>query len=167
MNCPVRTDPLPDEGHNQNPPALAPELTTRRSMTSRRSGSLADGRIDLMDGSHGVREDGAGVLDREKEGSGVREVERVNAAGEKKRWGMWNSGGSADGVGGGFLMKSVRKVRNTLVKYVKFIGPGFMVAVAYIDPGAYFSRNWNRAPKNLNLWEHRMLIAFRKLCHGC
>ncbi|KAL8877244.1 MAG: hypothetical protein Q9198_004702 [Flavoplaca austrocitrina] len=30
-----------------------------------------------------------------------------------------------------------RKVGSTLIKFSKFIGPGFMVAVAYIDPGNY------------------------------
>ena len=31
--------------------------------------------------------------------------------------------------------KCVERIRITLVKYAKFIGPGFMVSVAYIDPG--------------------------------
>ncbi|KAI9691299.1 MAG: hypothetical protein M1820_009762 [Bogoriella megaspora] len=31
----------------------------------------------------------------------------------------------------------LRKVRAVLLKYTKFIGPGFMVSVAYIDPGNY------------------------------
>jgi metal iron transporter len=154
MNCPVRTEPSPDEGHNQNPPALAPELTTRRSMTSRRSGSSAGRGIDLMDGSHGVPEDDAGAADRKDGGSGekgalvgggVREVEGAKPARRKKSWMVWSRGGGggccSDGVCGPFLVQSARKVWYTLAKYVKFIGPGFMVAVAYIDPGAYFSRS--------------------------
>lgn len=31
----------------------------------------------------------------------------------------------------------VRKVRIVLVKYAQFVGPGFLIAVAYIDPGNY------------------------------
>ena len=31
----------------------------------------------------------------------------------------------------------VNKVITTLRKYVKFVGPGFLIAVAYIDPGNY------------------------------
>jgi hypothetical protein len=30
-----------------------------------------------------------------------------------------------------------RKLRRTMIKFGKFVGPGFMVAVAYIDPGTH------------------------------
>jgi metal iron transporter len=160
MNCPVRTEPFPGEGHNQNPPELAPELTTRRSLNSRRSGTASGGgggRIDLEDGSHGVMEDGAGGRDQK----GGREAEKTAAtagvvaerevSGPKaaKRWISWaRSGGSSSSGGGGqsngrgggnVVMRLVWKVRGKLTKYVKFIGPGFMVAVAYIDPGTYIA----------------------------
>lgn len=34
-------------------------------------------------------------------------------------------------------MKLVERLSKVLVKYSKFIGPGFMISVAYIDPGNY------------------------------
>lgn len=34
----------------------------------------------------------------------------------------------------------VHKIRRKVVKYTKFIGPGFMVSVAYIDPGTLAPR---------------------------
>ena len=34
-------------------------------------------------------------------------------------------------------MLFINKVITTLRKYVKFVGPGFLIAVAYIDPGNY------------------------------
>jgi hypothetical protein len=37
------------------------------------------------------------------------------------------------GLGGG-----LHKCKKVMVKYSKFMGPGFMVSVAYIDPGIYF-----------------------------
>jgi metal iron transporter len=35
------------------------------------------------------------------------------------------------------IKNKLAKLKDTLVEYAKFIGPGFMVAVAYIDPGNY------------------------------
>jgi len=35
------------------------------------------------------------------------------------------------------LIKSVQQASRVLFKFAKFIGPGFMIAVAYIDPGNY------------------------------
>jgi hypothetical protein len=103
-----------------------------------------------MDGSHGVREDDAGAIDPEEVRSGekgarvggaVREVEGADPAKGEKSWTVRNRGGGGDrkapGACGGFLIQSARKAWYALAKYVKFIGPGFMVAVAYIDPGAY------------------------------
>jgi hypothetical protein len=40
-------------------------------------------------------------------------------------------GGQPDRPLAGFI----HKIRRKVVKYTKFIGPGFMVSVAYIDPG--------------------------------
>lgn len=40
--------------------------------------------------------------------------------------------------GSGYRIRySARRLAKTLLKFGKFIGPGFMVAVAYIDPGNY------------------------------
>jgi hypothetical protein len=37
-----------------------------------------------------------------------------------------------------------RKLRRKVVKYTKFIGPGFMVSVAYIDPGTLvYTKLWD------------------------
>ena len=146
MNCPVRTEPFPGEGQNQNPPELAAELTTRRSLNSRRNGSNSASRTDLADGSHGVIEHEPGTegqkgvasgIEKSTAGVGQQEVSGLN---EKRTWTSWKrSGGSSStgGSGGNSLLNLAMKVRGKLTKYVKFIGPGFMVAVAYIDPGTY------------------------------
>ena len=150
MNCPVRTEPFPGEGHNQNPPELAPELTTRRSLNSKRSGLLSSGRINLADASHGVMDDQAGVRERNVGEPG--DGEKMAAVGLRERsspkvkrsWiGKKTSDEGSSGQDGGdnIVMKSFWMVRNKLTKYVKFIGPGFMVAVAYIDPGMYNQKN--------------------------
>jgi hypothetical protein len=35
------------------------------------------------------------------------------------------------------LTNHLRKLKHIIIKFSKFIGPGFMIAVAYIDPGNY------------------------------
>lgn len=45
--------------------------------------------------------------------------------------------GKAVATGSDFVISGARKVLAILVKYVRFIGPGFLIAVAYIDPGNY------------------------------
>jgi len=35
------------------------------------------------------------------------------------------------------LTRQFQKLKHIIVKFSKFIGPGFMIAVAYIDPGNY------------------------------
>ncbi|KAF2434638.1 natural resistance-associated macrophage protein [Tothia fuscella] len=142
MNCPIRTDPAPDEGHNQNPSDLASEITTNNSLNHRRNNTNdRQGAIHLEDGSHGSigeeeLHDKDGIRDglsREKKvvDTGVREVVRVKGGGSAKR--EFGGGKSwKDGAANGF-----KKLQQIMMKYFKFMGPGFMVAVAYIDPGNY------------------------------
>lgn len=159
MNCPVRTDPLPDEGHNQNPPAFAAELTTNNSLNHRANDTKAGNatRIDLTDGSHnsinlsgeqlepieGRKQVVAGGKDQIE--MPIRETVREMA--EKKDkfdldvapTGSTRSPEDSNGEKSwkDALLSSMRKVRSVLVKYAKFVGPGIMISVAYIDPGIW------------------------------
>jgi metal iron transporter len=166
MNCPVRTDPSPDEGHNQNPSCLAPELTTRRSLNTKRSQN--DIRIDLVDGSHSVPEEEPkqAAVDEQpvptKTEAKIGEIEtraKTSEAGQgprseeeqgRRKWrlssvrsrnlGLFgtSTNGSGDDSGRfGRVGRAFAKARNAVVKFGRFVGPGFMVAVAYIDPGEY------------------------------
>ena len=144
MNCPVRTDPLPGEGQNQNPPALAPQLTTNNSLNHRANQihnpvRAADSDPD-PDGSHGVDEN---VVSMDCERDNLQE----DAASAEKRKRMADGPGplpdSADSRDvcrvhprqGLWPVVWLQKVKEALCRYAKFIGPGFMVSVAYIDPG--------------------------------
>jgi metal iron transporter len=150
MNCPIRTDPAPDEGHNQNPSDLANEITTNNSLNHRRNSTNGrNDRIHLEDGSHGSigeealqDEDGAG---RKKGGERkvdmeVSEVVHVKNEGVEMRGGAASGGGAFGGGKGlsGGVGKGFKKIQKVILKYFKFMGPGFMVAVAYIDPGNSF-----------------------------
>jgi len=140
MNCPIKTDPAPDEGHNQSPSDLASEITTNNSLNHRRnSTSSRNSRIHLEDGSHGSIEEELAVGEPGAKAAGKEEDVHVEIyekgpTGKQTWFGkqcqQWTRHDS--GVGG-----KMHKLKKVLVKYAKFIGPGFMVSVAYIDPGNY------------------------------
>lgn len=69
---------------------------------------------------------------------------------EERAYGTNTGPGAASGAGGGAggakgvfahgrAQRAGKKMLDVLRKYAKFVGPGFMVAVAYIDPGKLLS----------------------------
>ncbi|KAJ2898047.1 manganese transporter [Zalerion maritima] len=48
-----------------------------------------------------------------------------------------NSGGGGGGGGGGDRPTPFERIKKKIQKFGSFVGPGFMIAVAYIDPGNY------------------------------
>lgn len=177
MNCPVRTDPLPDEGHNQNPPAFAAELTTNNSLNHRANNTRAGdaARIDLTDGCHDSIDPSGEQLepiDAKEEEMGeekdkidvlIEEAEQEMAGKQDKvdiEVVQTGSGSAEDSNGKKSWMDvslaSVRKVRSVLVKYSKFVGPGIIISVAYIDPGMNSRRQFCIA---------RDIYCHRQLCY--
>ncbi|EFQ88998.1 hypothetical protein CFE70_007306 [Pyrenophora teres f. teres 0-1] len=144
MNCPSRVDPEFPEGYNQNPDALNADATTRADLGFVANERARDGRaIDCLDLDNEVAPDRSqaiedGRADASKAGHGLHMKSEAG-----KRTGLHSSedvvrasGTTSDvpraqrrGVFGG----TVEIIR----KYLTFVGPGFMVAVAYIDPGNY------------------------------
>lgn len=143
MNCPIRTDPAPDEGHNQNPSDMANEISTQHSLNHRRNSTQRSrsSRIDLEDGSHDAIESETTLVEQPGAVAGTGQT-------EKSTGNLWtrikgSNGGSSPATG-------LTKLKKKLVKYSKFVGPGFMVSVAYIDPGPFclprISLTTNRKP---------------------
>ncbi|KAL7273494.1 Manganese transporter smf1 [Rhizina undulata] len=153
MNCPSRVDENASlEGHNQNPPFLAGDLTTQADLNN--IANLAN-RDDVSNDSinrfvsSGNNDGLVGAVadyftptrDREKTNAAV-----LHSPGEG-RDGVGNGAdaGTADqrdlgDDGKGFtnaVWKVVGKATNVLRKYATFIGPGFLISVAYMDPGNY------------------------------
>lgn len=133
MNCPIRTDPLPDEGHNQNPSDMAPEINTNNTLNHRRNSTsgarnssihLGDGSHDSIQTSPPIDEDD----DRKRDGMSTGVVER-------KTSGLNHRVNSGEPARRSPALRAFMTVRRKVVKYGKFIGPGFMVSVSYIDPG--------------------------------
>ncbi|KAG4034235.1 hypothetical protein MFRU_003g02080 [Monilinia fructicola] len=157
MNCPSRTDePLEGDGYNQNPNALANDLTTREDLNGRANGralrrSLEDEGVECINDLMEDTGDGKGMVGESRVGGGVGSG---GGGGEGEKNGHVDVIGPSttetldirDQAGGGrrygrscsnMLRDQLVKMRQVMVKFAKFVGPGFMVAVAYIDPGNY------------------------------
>ncbi|KAH7342851.1 natural resistance-associated macrophage protein-domain-containing protein [Rhexocercosporidium sp. MPI-PUGE-AT-0058] len=153
MNCPSRTEEPEGDGFNQNPSSLSADLTTRedfngianarelRRIASNEIESEVD-RVPDEDGKRGKRGEKVAVVAKGVKQQGnftegdpgmvALDVADGNAAG-----GRGNGDGNGDGNDAPFLMKIFMKIRKGVTTYGKFVGPGFMISVAYIDPGNY------------------------------
>lgn len=150
MNCPSRVDPVVTDGYNQNPNAFNADATTRADMDHMANARLRrDHRIDPANGStseiepseqHNAGEEDNGIkltalhsqgniaIGNEKGPGAVAGAPSGTSRESAGRATNWRT------TGRGFSQQALRVLR----KYAKFIGPGFMVAVAYIDPGTHF-----------------------------
>jgi len=146
MNCPSRTDPEVPNDWNQNPDALAADTTTRSDL-----GKLASARLHR---DHSLRkEDGANVETRriaqpsdhdeapkhsaDSDGGLRRHSIARSGFGERMFEQTLGTAASPDPPKLPRWQQPFHKIASVIWKYMKFIGPGFMVAVAYIDPGNY------------------------------
>jgi metal iron transporter len=137
MNCPSRTDPEievhPD--WNQNPHDLSSDLTTRADLNGivnlreeRATGSNMDDnnaeaiRVVPVDSPEPPTATA-------KSPSSVKVDPQTHAAIQRPGPPRFHGIGSPRAL--------MEKARVTLRKYAKFVGPGFLIAVAYIDPGNY------------------------------
>lgn len=137
MNCPSRTDEPPElDGWNQNPPLLAADLTTREDLNgiaNSRTRRGSNARIfddHLEDMEKFVIGEKAPALHVGDKGVHIQEDLRASAASPslnaRSISPSWNA-----------FLGHLKRTGGVVAKYGKFIGPGFMVSVAYIDPGNY------------------------------
>jgi len=157
-SCPSRTDePYDGEGHNQSPNALSADLTTNEDLNgianTREHRGLA-GTITSAD-----LDDGGGMTtttppdpDNNKGGgmsaNGIKtpigRLEEGGGGGDASSDTVKLRGGSTSdpsysGAGNPPDPSTTRldRLKRTLYTFAQFVGPGFMIAVAYIDPGNY------------------------------
>ena len=133
MNCPAKTEPILPDGHNQSPNDLCSDLTTRSDL-----GRLANARLQRQ---HRLSEpDGANdtQIIPQPPASDVHEKSesKVAVGGEEKEQGdPFKSDGRPVAPDGdpdprkNVLGRWTYKIGRILKTYVKFMGPGFMVAV--------------------------------------
>jgi metal iron transporter len=144
MNCPSRTDePGEREGWNQNPPHLAADLTTRQDLNG-----IANLRLQRDPLHHQTIPEEPLEMGTNKPavhatqlGTVSAEQEKINSAtkyGSQSPYPLGQNTTSRSHILG---VESSRvrlwRTGQSLLKFSKFVGPGFMVAVAYIDPGNY------------------------------
>jgi metal iron transporter len=140
MNCPSRTDPEVPLDWNQSPNSLNADATTRSDLSSianartkhdhRLPSHDAASRADIMDVSESacekpekpIRSTG-GVGEKTLDDSVVNARDHLVPSPTPPVLPRWQ--------------QPFDRIRRTACTFMKFVGPGFMIAVAYIDPGNY------------------------------
>jgi metal iron transporter len=148
MNCPSRTDPEVPDTYNQSPNALSADTTTRSDLENLASARLqSDHKLKKQDGLLSEITSITGTNDHERmpdsspPGDGAQSIANPGFAEDmlKQTLGITdaevNSSSSPPGLPR--WQHPFRETKRVLLKFSKFVGPGFMIAVAYIDPGNY------------------------------
>ena len=144
MNCPSRTDEtLEHPGWNQNPSPLNPDITTRNdfngvanSKVHRRHASGVGGDIgDMVIGPLGNNQPQGEKAGIEKEKAAGEVVAAASGPCEKQP--ETDSGPPRRPFKNFSIIPYFQNIGRSAAKFARFLGPGFLVAVAYIDPGNY------------------------------
>ena len=164
MNCPSRTDEQPmHDGHNQNPSALAADLTTRQDLNGIVNlRTDQDSGIKSEDDRTEIHISSTDSYDRHRDTDKVssslyrRRLHDSQDATSQKSYQAYSIAETRrpDNINVSdnesprplpgrkahlrdHLLKWSRASGRVLKKFLTFIGPGFLIAVAYIDPGNY------------------------------
>jgi len=148
MNCPSRTDEPPDDhGWNQSPPLFPADLTTRQDlngMVNLRAARTSDTSdltsknetADVVDGEHAKDRPPRLPLPSVSIGKTARTpTEGARTPSRLSTPSM--SSPHPRQVTHSRALSTAQHVGRTIAKFGTFIGPGFLIAVAYIDPGNY------------------------------
>lgn len=135
MNCPVKTEPIMGDGYNQNPPEFPAELTTKNTLNHRANAvHNSTSSATLNEGSHDAIADT--IYEQPTRGmDGTLDEKAVYELREQSTSSSSAAPGDEDPRKPNAFLKVAKSARASLAKYARFIGPGFMVSVAYIDPG--------------------------------
>ena len=148
MNCPSRPDPsaLDNDGYNPPPHPLA--LATNSDMNglaNRRPRSDhklrhqdRDGLDERIAPVSDVRDTGTG-RERMPTAGAIEDKDTASSGGRRRGDEAEEQSDTATNKTGlpASLSRQFHKLKHIIVKFSKFVGPGFMIAVAYIDPGNY------------------------------
>ncbi|KAK4893939.1 NRAMP-like transporter smf-3 [Elasticomyces elasticus] len=150
MNCPSKTDPeVPDEW-NQTPNELDGDTTTRSDLSRmanarlQRDHRLRDqdvAEVEMIALQQQTADEGKGGWAQSLGGKDDTD-ERAHKSGEVMLEQTIGTTHSTSNDAPGlpklpFWHRWANECGHVLRKYVKFIGPGFLISVAYIDPGNY------------------------------
>ncbi|OTA62434.1 transporter smf2 [Hypoxylon sp. EC38] len=144
MNQTSRTDePYEGEGLNQSPNAFSNDLVTNQDLNG-----IANAREHRGDSSRSMdnsgqpkAEDIPPSIDEDPDGGArasnltitCRTIGRSSGSASFRV----NDDGNDDGSIAPRKRTGFNQIKHTIITFGKFVGPGFLVAVAYIDPGNY------------------------------
>ncbi|KAF3407870.1 Manganese transporter SMF1 [Talaromyces pinophilus] len=141
MNCPSRTDDTLDHPTwNQSPPHFDPDTTTRNDFMGTANSTAHRRHVASSSSAAGVD---AISIDHRPDISGLQDpnMEKVQtgvvATGASGVELPLRASGSPRRPFHTILISSTFFCAREVVKFARFIGPGFLIAVAYIDPGNY------------------------------
>lgn len=141
MNCPSRTEEPEGTGFNQNPSSLSADLTTRNDLNGIANARVLR-RITSSDVKSVVEHDPDEIAARKKETAEMAQVALTSVGSHVGQRPAMSGFGDEDTDGepvGAFSASKqwAMRLRKVLMHFGKFVGPGFMISVAYIDPGNY------------------------------
>ncbi|KAI0899186.1 natural resistance-associated macrophage protein [Annulohypoxylon nitens] len=133
MNKTSRTnEPLEGDGFNQNPDQLSNDLTTNQDLNG-----IVNSRVNRNPPGRGMSNSGDSVVeissfDENPDGK-TATTSRIAVTVEDNPQVI----GAGDGTTRSPKRSPLARILYHLITFGKFVGPGFLVAVAYIDPGNY------------------------------
>lgn len=141
MNCPSRNDDTLDHpGWNQSPPPFSPDTTTRndfngiansrvhRKLAASTGSTTGDDTMAIDPRPHNLE-------DQDPANEKTPDCDVIAAASGCEP--PSRNSGSPRRPFQSFLSSSTLHCARSLAKFTRFVGPGFLIAVAYIDPGNY------------------------------
>jgi len=146
MNCPSRPDNI--EGHpdwNQNPQDLSSDLTTRADLNGivnlrekrENDSSLANDQQEQINVVPADNTESPLAGSKTPPNVKVDPMKHEYATTETPATSAFQPQSARPFPKSGKPILVLNKVITTFQKYLKFVGPGFLIAVAYIDPGNY------------------------------
>ncbi|KAJ6161127.1 hypothetical protein N7470_004523 [Penicillium chermesinum] len=140
MNCPSRTDDtLKNPAWNQNPPPFSPDITTCNDfngMANSRTHRKTPGAGNAIGSDTISVEPRPPSLPESESGDGKSPDGEVTAAGFGDEPPP-RASGSPRRPFKTVISDNMTQLVHVLIKFGRFVGPGFLIAVAYIDPGNY------------------------------
>ncbi|KAI9742080.1 MAG: hypothetical protein M1834_000470 [Cirrosporium novae-zelandiae] len=130
MNCPSRNDDtILHPTWNQSPPLLTSDLTTCQDLNG-----IANIREQRETGSNGTTIPISSINEVD---TSQQKLPEATAQPSPNKGQPQATMGNKCSPWKATLARYPRQMCEIIVKYANFVGPGFMIAVAYIDPGNY------------------------------
>lgn len=153
MNRTSRTEePYEGDGYNQNPSSLSNGVTANKDLNgaanarelegvrqSRSIGNAPPNAPDKPSSDPDVRHAGTTptLANEVAVGQHSGEDAALNATAPLPFRSPSHASRHGSSSNGGDGLNPIRRLKNAILKFGSFIGPGFMISVAYIDPGNY------------------------------